>query len=585
MPKSVTAIALSAVLIIAVVALLPCLKNDFTSWDDGEYLLRNPVIRSLSPGNIKTIFTSFFLGNYQPLSMLSYSLEYHFFGLNPLIYHLSNFLLHLVNTFLVFWLVFLLSGRLFVPFAAALLFAVHPLHVESVAWVSERKDVLYACFFFLAAISYAYYLKKGLRRRYYDLCLCCFVLSLLSKGMAFTLPLVLLLIDYLLGRRLSRAVFVEKAPFFILSFIFGAIAVFAQYSLGAVRQEHFFNLADKAIVAAYGVTFYLWKIFLPFKLSCLYPYPFGAGHLWNTAYIICLFAVVILVCLTALSARFTRKVVFGFAFFLITLLPGLQFVPLGSAVVADRYTYVSALGIFFLAAEFLQWLYLKKLSHARLLRVFAWAVFLGAIGIFSVLTQERCGVWKDNLSLWNNAVENYPLSHLARLRRGLAYARVNEDRKAFFDLALALELYYKQIGVKREYGRIYNNISPVYSPAKYAEAYNLFGVEFAQLGGAYTHFAIDLFRRGIELYPRDARIYSNCAAAYGERGRYQDAADMARKAMEIDPHSPDANYNLAVAYYFSGRQDLARQYLNTATKLGAKPTPEFQELIKRGQNQ
>jgi protein O-mannosyl-transferase len=170
------------ILIITLASFFPVLKNDFTNWDDTGYVTENNIIRSVSLVNLKSIFFSFSMTHYHPVTILSYLLEYQFFRLNPFNYHLTNFILHLLNCLLVFWMIYLLSGSIFISGLTALLFGIHPLQVESVAWISERKNLLYAFFFLGALISYLYYLRKDEKTKYFFLCLGFFILSLLSKS-------------------------------------------------------------------------------------------------------------------------------------------------------------------------------------------------------------------------------------------------------------------------------------------------------------------------------------------------------------------------------------------------------------------
>ena len=259
------------ILIISLPAFLPCLKNGFV-WDDRQYLIENSAVQALSFKNVTRIFTSFTEGNYHPVTFLSYLLEFHFFKLNPAGYHLINLILHLFNSLLVFWLFMLLTRSSAVSFITSILFAIHPLHVESVAWVSGRKDVLYAFFFITAIISYLYYLKKRKGNAFYLLSLFLFILSVLSKSMAVSLPLVLFLIDYLSGRKFDKTALLDKVPFFVLSIVFAVIGFVSQYTGGAVRQEPLV-LYDSILNACYAVVFYLNKALAPVKLACFYPYP------------------------------------------------------------------------------------------------------------------------------------------------------------------------------------------------------------------------------------------------------------------------------------------------------------------------
>ena len=230
-------ISILLLLVIAIIVFSPALKNGF-NYDDDIYIKENRFIKSLSFYNVERIFTSFFAGNYQPVSVLTYLFEYRFFGLNPYPYHLTNIIVHLFNCLLVFWLFYLIGGRVLGAWIVSVLFVIHPLRVESVAWVSERKDVVYAFFFLCACIAYIYYLKNGENRKLYCLAIIAFILSLLSKPMAITLPLVLFIFDYFFSRKFSKSLYLDKVPFFILSFLFGVVTIFSQYSGGGIRREN-----------------------------------------------------------------------------------------------------------------------------------------------------------------------------------------------------------------------------------------------------------------------------------------------------------------------------------------------------------
>ena len=286
MHKTSLNIAFCACLILVIVSLsfLPSLKCGLVNWDDDRYLSNTPAVQSLSLTTVKEASTSFFIGHYQPLTILSYALDYHFYKLNPYHYHLTNLILHLLNSLLVFYLIYLLSGNIIVSFITAILFGLHPLHVESVAWVSERKDVLYSFFFLLSCITYLYYLTKGNKHKYYILSLFLFLCSLLSKSMAVTLPLLLLLIDYYLKRKPNKTLLLDKIPYFFLSIIFGIIAIFGV----GIRPKVGFSLFGALSAASYATVFYLGKLFLPIKLSCLYPdYSFEPGSIITFSRILC----------------------------------------------------------------------------------------------------------------------------------------------------------------------------------------------------------------------------------------------------------------------------------------------------------
>ena len=351
-------LAVCALLAITFSAYLPALQNAFTNWDDPGYILNNEMIRDISPAGLGNIFTSFHQYLYKPLVILSFAIEYHFFGLAPFPYHLTNIIFHLFNCALVFWLLKKTSNNLHVALIAALLFGIHPLHVESVAWVTERKDVLSA-FFFLSALIFYHAYRTHQKRSYYYLSLAVFILSLLAKPMGITLPAVLMLMDYYWERRLSRRLFTDKIIFFVIAVFFMWMNK-AAYEFSPNKYIMPLEISwDSFFVANYGILFYLYKMILPLRLSCLYAYPIETGFSLPLIFLLSPFIVAILAVLVVASVRLTRKIAFGVVFFIITVFPVLQLFPTGPAMVADGY-FISRPSDCFISLGILSWLHDKN---------------------------------------------------------------------------------------------------------------------------------------------------------------------------------------------------------------------------------
>lgn len=298
------------------------------------------------------------MGNYHPFTILTFAIEYYFFGLNETGYHTVNLLLHLMNAILVFRAVLLLGNKGGVALIAALFFGIHPLHVESVAWVSELKDLLYT-FFFLA--SYIFYLKyiKGGHKKYYIMALFLFLASLLSKAMAVSLPVVFILTDYFKGRKINKSTLVDKIPFFFLAIAFGIVAILAQKSFGATDVDKF-PFLQRILFACYGFISYLLKLLFPLNLSAYYPYPVNSGENIPIKYYIYLIVFAGLMAGVIFSLRFKKDISFGIGFFAITIFLVLQLFPVGETFMADRYSYVPSIGIFYLAGEGLYYYGIKS---------------------------------------------------------------------------------------------------------------------------------------------------------------------------------------------------------------------------------
>jgi len=264
------------ILFVTIVVFFPSLQGSFTNWDDPEYVLDNEAIKGLSISNIKIVFTSVFQGNYQPIAMMTYMIEHSLFELDPFIYHLTNLIFHLLNTWLVFYLIRLLTKNTVISFITAILFGINALQVESVAWISERKNVVYAFFYLAALINYILYVttKNKFQRKYLFYSLGLFVLSLLSKGQAVTLPITFFAVDFLLKRKFNRKLILEKVPFLILSIIIGITAINVQNTFGVIKDEGLdHSFIERFLFASYSIITYVYKLIAPVHLSNFYPYP------------------------------------------------------------------------------------------------------------------------------------------------------------------------------------------------------------------------------------------------------------------------------------------------------------------------
>ncbi|MEJ2342250.1 MAG: hypothetical protein P8Y10_08605 [Gemmatimonadales bacterium] len=346
------------VLGLTLVAYLPALKAGFVNWDDDVYLLTNTLIRELSAEGILHIFSQPYYGQYQPLVLLSFAFDYHFAGLDPAWYHTVNVLLHVANTGLVLVLVRALSGRFDVAVMAAAIFGVHPLHVESVAWVTERKDLLYGFFYLASLIAYVNYIKRH-KRWLYAIALALFLLSLLSKAQAVTLVLTLPLVDWLLYRHRDlgwRWIALEKIPFFVSALAFGSLALVVQGAAGGLAMAEPIGLADRVVYGSYNLVHHLMRLFAPVRLSAIYPNPTQEGGFSALEMLLYPSLVLILIWLAQRSLRHTqggegsvrRGVAFGLGLVVVNVLPMLQFIPAGTAMMNDRFAYISSIGFCYL---------------------------------------------------------------------------------------------------------------------------------------------------------------------------------------------------------------------------------------------
>lgn len=485
------------------IAMSPCLNNGFINWDETQYIIQNPKIKTLSWESVKTVFSTPDLGMYSPLSTLSYALEYHFAGLNPRIYHATSLFLHLADTALVMFLVRLLFGGAWMAFFTALLFGIHPAHVESVAWVAERKDVLYAFFYLSALASYALRLRGA---KTWFLSLALFLCALLSKSMAVTLPVTLLLMDYLKSGKIGLRRWLDKIPFFVFAAIFASISM----SLSGGLRMHG---AKRLVAPLYNLGFYIYTLLWPFNLSAIYGfaavgkpalYCFSAGTL----------AVMFLLWK---YFRRDKEIIFGAAFFAIMLLPVLQFFPVGPVIIsADRYTYLASIGIFIIGAVCARRLW-RRLGPAH--RGITAICAISAVLALAVTARVRCAVWKDGVSLWRDTLRKQPQAAPALINLCGAYIQANMTNEAEVCLSQAILIY-------PENDDNYYNLGFLYARNK----------EFAK--------AQEYFAQTLKISPCHAPALNNMGNIYLLKGETAKATQYYTQAAQCDSAYAAAYLNL-----------------------------------------
>ena len=419
-----------AVCAITAIAFFPMLSNGFTNWDDQFYITSNPWL--IDP-DWASIFSKPLMANYHPLTVATLALNYQISELSPFTYHLVNWLVHVANTGLVFYFAYRLAGnKPWVGFITAFLFGIHPMHVESVAWASERKDVLFTFFFLLSLIWYFQYIRSKTGTKY-AITLVFFFLSLVSKPAAVSLPLVLLLMDWYSGRSLSdKKVWLEKIPFFILSLIFGILTIKYQEASKAFADATLYPFWQKVIFSFYGFGEYIKRIFWPFPLSAIHPFP-ASGSIPPSYYV--MIGIGILALALAWYFRERKYIIFGIGFYAVNIVLVLQLLTFGHAVIAERYTYVPYIGLFFVIA--MAW-ELSSLSDTMKKGVLAMILLAGAGFAFASFNHVK--VWKDAGTLWTNAIATYPDSYMARSNRGqFLAAKKGAYDEALADYAIALK--------------------------------------------------------------------------------------------------------------------------------------------------
>ncbi len=428
------------VVILTVAAHVYGLRGQFVEWDDTNHITTNLAIRSLSANNLRMMFTQPTAKLYCPLTWLSFAIDYQIWGHDPFGYHLTNLLLHVANTLLVLILVReVLRGRsayaLTTALLTAVMFGVHPLHVESVAWATERKDVLFVFFYLLGLISYFRWVESH-KRVYYGICFGLFVASTLSKSTAVTFPAVLLLIDYFLAKRKAWG---EKIPFFAVSLIIAGVTFACQAGgIGeTVAAPETIPLWARAGLVGYCSLFYVRKFLWPTHLSAVYPV-FDDMH-WSVLSSLEYLAAFVLVTALVFAARRRWPVLWpSWLFYIITLSPTIGLMPVGIHVVADRYAHLALLGLMLpVSAAIAQAAGSARGVGARIVLGGAIAAVFAAL---TVLAARRTEVWFNSETLFLNALQEDPDCLPAHINLTVWYTRLKEFDRAIQHGQRAVEL-------------------------------------------------------------------------------------------------------------------------------------------------
>ncbi len=532
--------ALAAALVLATfLAFYPILGAGFTNWDDPAMVTQNATITGLSWSHWVTFFTTLVEKHYHPLVMVSYAIDYRLSGLNPFTFHLTSLAIHLASTALVFWLFTALSHNVLVGFVTAALFGWHPMHVESVAWISERKDVLYALFFWAALLAHTYFVRQK-RRSLYWIGLGLFVLSLLSKSMAVTLPGALLLIDWLLGRKIDRSAILEKLPHLALSIGFAAIGVMGHSAPSGAGGggASAFSWLGHTQAAFENLMFYVIKFFAPVNLAVLYPTPRAMGS-WFFRW-----SPLLLALLAALAYRFVRDskpAQFGLLFFFATFFPVSQILPIGLTIPADRYTYVPYVGLFFGLVSLIN--AAVTVPGRALPRQAFGAILTVVLALSWWSTHQRVKIWHDTTSLWTDSLAKYPVGR-AYFNLGSEYLLVKKDPSR------ALTLFSSAIGANPKLSVAWLNRGIVYAAV-----------------GDYPQ-SITNYNEAARLTPKNPDIYLNRGNTYSAIGMPGRAIKDYTTALEIRASYPEAWFNRGNVYLAAGQWNKAIADYTKALALG-----------------
>ena len=557
--------------------------HDFVSYDDHVYVVSNAHVQGgLSWKNIAWAFGSTSAANWHPLTWLSHMLDVQLFGLNPAGHHLTSLLIHIANVVLLFWLLHLITGALWQSALVSALFAIHPINVESVAWVAERKNVLSVLFWLLTIWAYAWYARKPAWGRYL-LVILSFAAAIMCKPMVVTLPFVLLLLDYWPLGRLKRAtvaevddkgqhsnararqtdtkrafpnrtlaqLVIEKVPLWLLALGSSLITVKAQRSGGAVGSIETYPLPMRVENALVSYVTYLRDAISPFGLAVFYPHPGQVLPVWQLG--LCSLVLAGVTALALLLAKRFRYLSVGWLWYLGTLVPVIGIVQVGLQSRADRYAYIPLIGIFIIIVwAVFDWTKSRPL-RGRLLAVGSASVLI----VLTVTTRVQSSYWQNSLTLFQHALSVTRNNYVADNDLGELFAQQGRLDEAAKHFASALE------------------INP-----RFAHARHNMGMMLVQRGKLDE--AIDEFSKAVAIDPQFVDAYNKLGAALAGKGRLDEAAANFSKALEVDPAYASAHANLGFLYDQQGKTDEAVASYSNALTFGMDNTMSAQTHFRLG---
>jgi protein O-mannosyl-transferase len=589
--------------LIVIGVFLPGLHGEFLDWDDPKNFLENPHYRGLGPAQLHWMFTAFHHGHYMPMTWLTLGWDYVLWGMNPFGYHLTSLLLHAANAILVYLLAIQLmsavnrgpqgltpSLRIGAAFAA-LLFALHPLRVESVAWVTERRDVLCGFFYLLAILAYlrwcdAQFSGAEEGRGWYGASLAAFSAALLSKSMAVSLPLVLLVLDVYPLRRLTldrglmregeqRRMLKEKIPFLALAAAAAVVAFIAIRHLENLVLMSGLGVVERVSIASFAIVFYLWKMMVPLHLSALYELP-DSIHWQAPSFLLSGLLVVTITGMTLGLRRRWPILAAVWVTYVLMLLPVSGIAQNGPQIAADRYTYLPMIGWAFLAGGCL-WTVLASTPRWATRRVWAptMAVVVAALIALAVLTRQQVMTWHDSAVLWTHAlaVQQSSVAH-SNFGRVLAL-------QGHFDEAA--KHFREAIRIKPAYAMAHNNLGLAlasqgqlseatqhYQEAirlkpRYADPHYNLGLTLASQGKLAE--AVGQYRQALQFRPDYGAAHQSLAIALSGLGQWPEALDHSRDAVRINPDSPEAHNSLGIALARGGDLPNATRHFREAVRL------------------
>lgn len=536
----------------------PVSEHDFINYDDGQYVFGNyNVKKGLTSESIKWAFFTFEAANWHPVTWLSHMFDCQIYGINPGKHHITNVILHIFNTLLLFYVLLMSTERVWHSAFIAAFFAIHPMHVESVAWIAERKEVLSSFFMFITLIFYITYVKSQEKISYWA-ALFFFALGLMSKPMIVTLPFLLILFDYWPLERLKLSnrddtdvsliknltqLIIEKIPFFILTGASCYLTIMAQGASGAIANFDKLPLYIRLCNAAVAYCAYIKKMFNPVDLALFYPYPAKPDWFIVTLSLSVLLSISFFVIYLAKKCPW---LISGWFWYIGTLVPVVGIVQVGSQSMADRYSYVPYTGLFIIIVfgiykVFIRWPKWNFLSHS----------ILGVFAVFLIYaTSFQVKLWKNSITVFSHAIKVTRNNSVAHINLGDALINQNRIPEAIHHFSEALSINPNSAVAHLNIGHCYLILN------QYDKA-------------------LQSFSKSVSLKPDFSLAYYNIGYAYLRQHRYSESADYFMKTIKLNPYYAKAYHGMGILYHEQGDNEKAMLYLDKAYTLGSDEAKNY----------
>ncbi len=543
------------------------LKFELLNWDEKHYIYEQPMTRGLSWENIRTIFSKKVLGSYNPLVMISFAIDHDLSHSKASWYHGMNLFFHLINTLLLFAVARKLGLRVMIAGFIAMLFAIHPMHIESVAWVASRKDVLMGFFLFSSWWFYLHYFKVNKWPAYFFSILL-FLLALLSKAQAVTFPIILILSDYLLNKSWSWKFFYNKIPYFVLSLVFGIIAISGS-TFSADKYAIPLSLIDKISYSFIALWVYSYKLILPIHQSAIYAFPLKGSLEFIMPLVLSCLMVIFAGWYMIRNFKTKPLIVFALLFFLVNTFLTLHLVAVNSSLIYERFTYLSYIGLFFLIAA------PDETANGK--KYLPWILAV-VCTLFAYLSTQRLQVWKNSVALWTDTLEKNPSSNEAYNNRGDYYNTAGNLDLAFDDFTNSTHVNPKQPNAFNNLAVIWfkrnqldkaleENQKALDLDPSYSQATSNRGILYFNKGEMDS--AIFYYLKALQLLPDYPFALCNLGSVYLKMEMPDSAIYYYRKALELQSNYPDASKYMGLAYFKKGNYSEAEQAMNDAQKMSS----------------